>query len=192
MPATQPEQKDDAELVRQAKSGNTYAFAALYERYATDIYRFIKAQVPDTLEAEDLTSDVFLRAWHSLRRYRERGYPFSAYLYKIARNILIDHWRSKKKKIDSRSLQIETFEDQFYIDDERLKPTPDSPALWQVLNEIREDYRSVLVLRFMVGLSPAEIAVIMHRSEGAVRVLQHRAVAAVRRLLTIKDLDDEI
>ena len=180
---------DDSTLIQQSKSGNVYAFGILYERYATDIYRFLRAQLPESHEAEDLTSEVFIKAWISLNRYRERGYPFSAYLYKIARNTLIDHWRKKRK--ENRPIVMEV--SHVNLDDPRhiFEQNQELQELWLVLGRLREDYRSVLVLRFINGLAPGDIAAIMGRSEGAVRVLQHRALAVLRQKILRLHLGDE-
>ena len=179
----------DSVLVKQAKSGDIEAFGALYERYARDIYRFLRAQLSDDLEAEDLTSEVFLRAWLSVGRYRERGFAFSAFLFKIARNALIDHWR-KVNKTD-RHQEIETVEGALVDPGDRVERNQDLQDLRVVLAELREDYRSVLVLRFINGLSPKEIAPILGRSEGAVRVLQHRALSVARQKIRKRVFDED-
>jgi RNA polymerase sigma-70 factor (ECF subfamily) len=181
MPDSQAPPFDDAALVERAKSGESEAFGVLYERYASRIFRFLCAQLPDDFEAEDLTTEVFLRAWGSLRRYRERGYPFSTYLFKIARNALIDHWR--KTRLDPRhSLdELGDLPARVLEPGELVIRAQDRQDLRKVLAGLREDYRLVLVLRFINGLSPLEVSHVMGRSEGAVRVLQHRALKALRK-----------
>jgi RNA polymerase sigma-70 factor (ECF subfamily) len=172
---------DDAALVEQAKSGETEAFGVLYERYAASIYRFLCAQLPDDFEAEDLTAEVFLRAWGSLHRYRERGFPFSTFLFKVARNALIDHWR--KTRLDPRrSLdELGDLPARVLGPGELLIGVQDRQDLREALAGLREDYRLVLVLRFINELSSLEVSRVMGRSEGAVRVLQHRALQALRK-----------
>jgi len=167
----------DAGLVKQAKSGDAEAFGQLYERYAPPIFRFLAAQMADRLVAEDLTADVFLRAWQSLPRYRERGHPFSAYLFKIARNAVIDWWRKNPPQPET-SLE--------YLEIRGAQPPHslaevESETLSAGLRGLPADYQQVIVLRFINGFSPREVAQIMARSEGAVRVLQHRALKALRK-----------
>jgi RNA polymerase sigma-70 factor (ECF subfamily) len=191
MPESPSSNCDDATLVKQAKSGDSRAFGTLYERYAADIYRFLNAQLPNYVEAEDLTSDVFLRAWQSLPRYRERGYSFSAYLYKIARNALIDHWRKKKKDGRVVDLPLDDLYGETTDSGDRVIRYQENETLRRALNELKADYRSVLVLRFINGLTILEIASIMGRSEGAIRVLQHRALLAVRRKMPFEGSWDE-
>ena len=171
---------DDAALVAQAKSGDTQAFAVLYERYAANIYRFFCAQMPDKIEAEDLTADVFLRAWGALSRYRERGHPFSALLFKIARNALIDYRRKMLKEGSQSQELIETIPDRNSKVSEDVIRSQAHQNLWQLLGEMSENYRSVLILRFINSLSIREISRILGRSEGSVRVLQHRALKVLR------------
>jgi RNA polymerase sigma-70 factor (ECF subfamily) len=180
MPETPDLDLNDASLVKQAKSGDTQAFGLLYQRYAENILRFFFAQLPDMLDAEDLTSEVFLRAWGALPRYRERGYPFSAFLFRIARNALIDHQRKKTKEVNKSQKLIESLaSDNMKISD-RIFEKQTHQYLWRYLNEIRDNYRSVLVLRFINDLSTREVAKILKCSEGSVRVMQHRGLKALR------------
>lgn len=183
MPDSQVSYEDDATLIQWAKSGDPQSFGILYERYASDIYRFIRAQVPDNLEAEDLTATVFMKAWDALGRYREQGFPFSSFLYRIARTTLVDHWRKKKKEIPTSGYPLDELEDGLKSSQGNPQMQPDVQLLWQVLHRLPEDYRVVLVYRFLNELSPREIARLMGKSEGAVRVTQHRALKAARKLL---------
>jgi RNA polymerase sigma-70 factor (ECF subfamily) len=183
MPDSQPHQLDDAALVKQAKAGDSQAFGLLYERYAASIYRFLNAQLRDNFTAEDLTSDVFLRAWHSLPRYRERGHPFSAYLFRIARNSLIDYWRKLKVDATQSLERLKTRPADSTNPDDLITKIQESQRIRVALANLKGDYRSVLVLRFINGLSPGEVSQIMERSEGSIRVLQHRALKALRKIL---------
>jgi len=181
MPDAQEGQIEDSALVELAQSGDKQAFGVLYDRYANGIFRFIRVQLSDPFEVEDLTSEVFLKAWRFLPRYKERGYPFSAYLFKIARNTLIDHHRKSKGRA------IQAIGGVYDLPDETSNPgdirlrVEEHQRLYGALQKLRVDYRSVLVLRFINGLHPGEVAQIMGRSEGAVRVLQHRALKAIRK-----------
>ncbi len=183
MPLSEDRKRDDAELVEKARAGEAEAFGQLYERYAADIFRFLYAHLADRLEAEDLTAEVFLRAWRFLPRYRERGYPFSAFLYRVARNVLIDHRRWLQRQREWRVRDLPLPPDDEKDPDEKIARQTDHQLLHQALNRLREDYRDVLVLRFLNGCSVAEVAAIMRRSPGAIRVLQHRALKALRSAL---------
>jgi RNA polymerase sigma-70 factor (ECF subfamily) len=180
MPEAPHPDLDDADLIKQAKSGSTRAFGILYERYALSIYRFLRVQLQETLAAEDLTSEVFLKAWDALPRYRERGYPFSAFLFRIARNAVIDYQRKRIKEISESQRLIDFLPNGSPAVSDQMVRDQTHEGLWKLLDEIGDGYRSVLVLRFINGLSIAEIAKILKRSQGAVRVLQHRGLKALR------------
>jgi len=175
--------QDDNELLRRAKDGEAEAFGELYERHVNAVYRFLYARLDNRLDAEDLSEEVFLRAWNSLNNYHERGIPFLAFLLIIARNVLIDHYRRNGREPK-----------QVPIDDLQLRDKNPDPGevtslnvkhqeLRQAIELLRDDYQEVLVLRFINDLSPTETAKVMKRSTGAVRVLQHRAIAALRKTL---------
>lgn len=174
---------DDAQLLKIAQEGEPEAFGELYERHAKAIFRFLYARLDNQLDAEDLTEEVFLRFWRSLPKYREQGIPLSAYLYRVANNALVDHYRRNKNS--SRDMPIE----DGVVADEHSNPADlanknlDRAEMRQALEQLREDYREVLVLRFLSELSPTETAKVMKRSVGAVRILQHRALSAMRGLL---------
>jgi RNA polymerase sigma-70 factor (ECF subfamily) len=182
MPDDQEDQLEDSALVELAQSGDKIAFGVLYDRYANGIYRFIRVQHPDSVEAEDVTSEVFLKAWRFLPRYKERGHPFSAYLFKIARNTLIDHHRKSKGWAARVTRDLDALPDETAGRGDIGVRVEEHQRLFGALQKLRVDYRTVLVLRFINGLAPGEVARIMGRSEGAVRVLQHRALKAIRKI----------
>jgi RNA polymerase sigma-70 factor (ECF subfamily) len=133
------------------------------------------------MDAEDLTGEVFLKAWQSLPKYIERGVPFLAFLFRIARNVLMDHYRHNNRleskspdemdgyKVEGTSEPVDVIGNQM-----------EHQQILRVLSRLRPDYQSVLTLRFISELSPEETAQVMKRSVGAIRVLQHRALAALR------------
>jgi RNA polymerase sigma-70 factor, ECF subfamily len=172
---------DDVQLLKSAKDGEADAFGELYARYARVVYRFIFARIDDPLDAEDLTEDVFLKVWRSLSNYREQGFPFLAFLFRIARNSISDHYRSAQRI--SRRVSDTVNNDQTAIPDDILTAGFEHQEICHILDQLREDYRMVLILRFLSEFSPEETAQIMGRSSGAVRVLQHRALAAARNVM---------
>jgi RNA polymerase sigma-70 factor (ECF subfamily) len=174
---------EDNQLIKLAKDGEAEAFGELYERHVNAVYRFLYARLDNSMDAEDFSEEVFLRAWNSVPNYRERGVPFLAFLLIIARNVLIDHYRK-----NGRSPQ------QITIEDIQLRDTNPEPSevstmnlknqeIRQALGRLRDDYQEVLVLRFLNDMSPNETAQVMKRSTGAVRVLQHRAIVALRKTM---------
>jgi RNA polymerase sigma-70 factor (ECF subfamily) len=174
---------EDHHLLKSAQDGNTEAFGMLYERYADRVFRFLFAHVDNRLDAEDLTEDVFLRVWRSLPNYREQGVPFLAYLFRIARNALIDHYRRSGPVKNQVSIEDLSLHDGNPGPGESAISSLEREELRVSLEQLREDYRMVLVLRFLSELSPEETAQVMGRTPGAVRVLQHRALSALRSML---------
>ena len=170
------------ELIRRAQQGDSHAFGDLYETHAPAIYRYLYAHLDNSMDAEDLTCEVFLKACQSLPKYIERGVPFLAFLFRIARNTLIDYYRQNNR------LEHKTLEDMDgYKAEGMTEPIDmvgnqlDHQEILRVLSELKEDYQSVLTLRFISELSPEETAKVMKRSVGAIRVLQHRALIALRQ-----------
>lgn len=183
------QQVDETSLLQQAQQGDREAFGQLYEMYAPLVFRFLYAHLDNRLDAEDLTEEVFLRTWQFLPSYRMRGVPFTGFIFRIARNALYDHYRRSRKRAVDSGMDLELVDDLQPDPVDRLPLHLERRELRQTLTSLREDYRTVLVLRFLVGLSPDETAVAMSRSSGAIRVLQHRALAAARKLLLKQESD---
>ena len=175
---------DDARLIERAKQGEVEAFGCLYERYLESIYRYIRTRVAEDRTAEDLTETVFLRSFESLSRYKEKGLRFSAFLYQIARNLLVDHYRQKEEELPLESA------DQISVSPSRID---DIIVVQEQVDRLRvglealpEEYREIIRLRVLLELSTTECAQWIGRSEGAVRVLLHRAMKALKRQV-VKD-----
>lgn len=178
---------NEALLVERAKKGDSGAFGELYEFYAPLVFRFLFAHTNDRQDAEDLTEEVFLRVWEALPGFRLRGVPFGGYLFRVARNALYDHYRRDRKQFAPVELGYER------ADDGQPDPAESVPVrirhgeIQDCLQQLRDDYRTVVAMRFLVGLSVEETAAAMGRSEGAIRVLQHRALCALKQLLKERD-----
>ncbi|MGE5223243.1 MAG: RNA polymerase sigma factor [Omnitrophica WOR_2 bacterium] len=173
----------DNQLLKEAQGGDAEAFGLLYERYFLAIFRFLYAHLDSCLDAEDLAEEVFLRAWKALPGYHERGLPFSAFLFRIAHNVLIDHYRSSRRSETDLTVE-EAFLPDYDSDPGDLAVTNlEGREIRRMMEQLREDYRTVLLARFISGLSPEETAQAMGKSVGAVRVLQHRALAALKKLM---------
>jgi len=173
----------DTQLIQYAQNGDAQAFGELYERYAPRVFRYLYAHLDNRLDAEDLTEEVFLRVWKSLRSYQEQGVPFLAFLFRVGRNALIDHYRRIGKGEAESSIEDLQLREPGVGPMEAVTAILEHQQLRAKMKELREDYRTVLALRFLGELSPEETARAMGRSAGAVRVLQHRALAALRSLL---------
>ena len=179
------QQANDNELIQLTQNGDAEAFGELYQRYAHIIFRFIYSHLSERFEAEDLTEEVFLRVWRSLSNYREQGVPFLAYLFKIARNALVDFYRHAGRTGGLMSIEEKPLTDTRSDPAEAAIIHLEHQEVRQTLEQLREDYRMVLILRFLSGLSPEETGEVMGRTPGAVRILQHRALSALRNLLEL-------
>ncbi len=174
----------DHELIRKAQRGDPLAFGELYECHAPVIFRYLFAHLDSRMDAEDLTGEVFLKAWQSLPKYNERGVPFLAFLFRVARNVLVDHYRRSNRLLPSAPEELDCYGQEGSIEAIDLVGNRlEHQRIMQVMSGLRPDYRSVLTMRFISELSPEETALVMERSVGAIRVLQHRALAALRQAL---------
>lgn len=157
------------------------AFAEAYEAYFGRVYRYIAVRVGDAFEAEDLTSETFLRAWRNLPSFRKRdGVPFSAWLFRIAHNLVVDHLRKRSR--GSAVPLTDRFESMTNTE-EAAEINLTFDELKQAIEGLTEAQRQVIGLRFAGGLSLAEVAQVMNRSQGAVKALQHAGVVALRRTM---------
>lgn len=179
----------EKELIEKAVRGDSSAFGSLYDHYQPAIYRFVAVKVGSREEAEDITHHVFLSAWQNVRTYRHRGHPFSSWLYQIARNLVIDHYRSKKddvslEKIDPDSSVIPA------VAQEDLSIKLQFEAVQAAIKELKADYQDVIILRFIEELSVRETATVLKKSEGAVKLAQHRAIRELKKKMGDESTDD--
>jgi RNA polymerase sigma-70 factor (ECF subfamily) len=171
-------------LVAEAQRGNAQAFGRIFDEYAGPIYRFIASRVNHPSDAEDLTQLVFVKALEALPRYEARGVPFGGWLFRLARNAIIDQIRTRR---DHLSLVAATTRESEETGPEAMADLhSDLDRVAEALAELTDDQREVIELRFFAGLSVAETAEAMGRHDGTIRGLQFRAIAALRRSLGIE------
>ena len=171
-----------AELVVLAQQGDQTAFASLYEQYSPLVHRFLRRRLDGGDEVvEDLTEDVFVKVYEKLDRYVERGLPFTAWLYRIAHNHLVDYLRSLPR-MSAQSLDDVT-EVPEVAATAAYSRVLDRQSLEPAMARLTPEQRQAIELRFMEGMSVAETAVAMGRSDEAVKKLQARALANLRRHL---------
>jgi RNA polymerase sigma-70 factor, ECF subfamily len=178
---------DDAaieRLVQEARAGDAWAFGRLFDHYHQPVYRFVATRVRRPSDAEDLTQLVFVKALEALPRYEARGVPFGGWLFRLARNTVIDFVRTSHEHAD-----LATSADRAGHDagpDELAVIRQEIDAVGAALRRLTEDQRDAIALRFFAGLSAREAAEVMGKQEGTVRGLQFRALAALRRELGIE------
>ncbi len=172
-------QEELQRLVEQASKGDAGAFGKLYDLYLDMVYRYVYYKVGAQAEAEDLTSQVFVKAWEAMPRYRWREIPFSHWLMRMARNSVIDHYRTSKPQgeLNEEVVSRELGPQAEYLRVERSK------EMEAAIRQLPEDQRTVIVLRFIEELDYAQIAAVTGKSQGSLRVTQFRGLAALRKIL---------
>lgn len=168
-------------LVKQAVNGDQTAFTQLYNANFDRIYRYIYTRVRSQAEAEDLTQDVFIKALEAIGNYKWRDLPFSAWLFKIAHNTVIDHVRklSREKRADFDEAHLATVEDPVEMSEREFEVE----QLKIALEKLPEAQREVATLRFIAQLSIAETAKVLGKSEGTIKALQFNATMSLRKVL---------
>jgi RNA polymerase sigma-70 factor (ECF subfamily) len=182
---------DDAinRLVAAAQDGDPEAFGSLFDHYHAPVYRYVAARVRRPSDAEDLTQLVFVKVLEALPRYQARGVPFGGWLFRLARNVVIDHIRTRREHV-TLDLAAERPATEGGPDElAALRQELDSVAT--ALRRLTPEQREAIELRFFAGLSAKEAAMAMDRQEGTVRGLQFRGIAALRRELGIEPGTDE-
>jgi RNA polymerase sigma-70 factor (ECF subfamily) len=158
------------------------AFGALYDRFLDRVYRYLYYRTGSQAEAEDLTEQVFLKAWEAIDRFRWQGRPFLAWLYRLAHNVHIDHVRRRRHTIslndEERPIELAS-ETATAALAQRL----DAELLARAVRKLTPEQQQVIILKFMDGFENAQIAQIMDKREGAIRALQLRALLSLRRIL---------
>lgn len=175
-------------LVAATKEGNAEAFGQLFDHYSEPVYRYIASRVQRPADAEDLTQIVFVKALEALPRYEPRGIPFGGWLFRLARNTIIDHVRTRHDHAGLDELTERSADDR---GPEELALTKQQiETVGRALGVLTDEQRDVIALRFFAGLSTREAATAMGKREGTIRGLQFRAIAALRRQLGLDEIDE--
>jgi RNA polymerase sigma-70 factor (ECF subfamily) len=166
-------------IIQDAVRGESSAFGILYDHYQPKIYRFVLFKVGQREEAEDLTHEVFMSAWQNIRTYRDFGFPFSSWLYQIARNRIIDHYRTKKI-----SASLDAMDPEYFVTPAAapliLEEKLEFERVRNALRKLKPEYQDVIIMRFIEELSLKETAAALGKTEGAVKLLQHRAMKSLQ------------
>jgi RNA polymerase sigma-70 factor (ECF subfamily) len=174
--------EDEERLVKLAKQRDSESFGKLYDRHFDRIYRYLYFKTGSPEVAQDLTQEVFLKAWDAIDSYKLKGMPFSAWLFRIAHNQLVDHLRKKTRRKEtaleetvaaSDANPAALIEDSITIEE-----------LAAACARLPEDQQEILSLRFAGGMSTAEVAQAVGKTEGAVKAIQHKALVALRRTMS--------
>jgi len=183
--------QDEKNLVHKARQGDKEAFTELYESHFDKIYRYMVMKIGNKAEAEDMTQQVFIRAYESIGSYQWQGIPFSAWLFRIAHNQMVDFIRKASKKptvpLDESLPIVGDSNPQREVE---VKLNMEQVAM--AARQLTRAQREVISLRFAGGLSISEVASAMHKSEGAIKALQHSAILALRKTLRAGEQNGKI
>ncbi|OGF27743.1 hypothetical protein A2331_06575 [Candidatus Falkowbacteria bacterium RIFOXYB2_FULL_34_18] len=177
---------NDKTLYFRMKQKDKEAFISAYDSYLNDIYRFIYFKVGNREEAEDLTSSVFLKTWNYIQDNNLKSYKtLKALLYRIARNAVIDHYRQKSKRQDisyDAELGFDV-EDEKQDNLQKMEMIDSYQEIEEHMKELKDEYREIIVLKYINELSISEIAEVLDKKKGNVRVLIHRAETALKEIV---------
>lgn len=171
-----------ARTVRKACNRDARAFGRLYDEYADRVYAFVRSRTDSAQDAEDITATVFLKAWEAIGSYDDRGLPFAAWLFRIARNAVVDEYRRKAHRPVPVDEPIETGE-VAEPTDVAVIARADAERVRAVVRMLTEEQASVIAMRFWWDMSIRDTAEALNKNENAIKALQHRAVRTLARLL---------
>jgi RNA polymerase sigma-70 factor, ECF subfamily len=167
-------------LVDRAQQGDREALEELYLLHFDRIYSYLHMSVGNRHDAEDLTTQVFLRMLESIGKFRWRSAPFSAWLFRIAHNLAMDHFRANKRWQPEEEVPEPDPGDGSAAEEEALESIGRQSML-QLIENLSHEQQQVLTLKFVFNFSNADAATILDKTEGAIKSLQHRALASLQR-----------
>jgi RNA polymerase sigma-70 factor, ECF subfamily len=170
-------------LVERAQTGDREALEELYLLHFDRIYSYLHLAVGNKHDAEDLTTQTFLKMLESISRYRIGKAPFSAWLFRIAHNLAMDHFRAGKRVQPTEEIPEREDMAEASAEDRAMQEIGRGSML-ELIAALSEDQQQVLTLKFVFGFSNVETATILDKTEGAVKSLQHRALAALQKKIT--------
>jgi RNA polymerase sigma-70 factor, ECF subfamily len=178
-----PEDSGPWVLVRAAQAGDMNAFSDLFDRYYDVVFRYVLFRMNDRTLAEDVTQETFLRALRRITSVTYQGRDIGAWFVTIARNLIFDHVKSSRYRLESTTSDIVELSPSTHGPEQQVLDMATNEELLRCVRKLNADQQECISLRFLQGLSVAETAKIMDRNEGAVKALQHRAVRRLAQLL---------
>ncbi|WP_328537382.1 ECF subfamily RNA polymerase sigma factor, BldN family [Streptomyces sp. NBC_00344] len=182
-PAADSDSARMMDLVERAQAGETDAFGRLYDQYCDTVYRYIYYRVGGKATAEDLTSETFLRALRRISTFTWQGRDFGAWLVTIARNLVADHFKSSRFRLEVTTGEMLDANEVERSPEDSVLESLSNAALLEAVRRLNPQQQECVTLRFLQGLSVAETARAMGKNEGAIKTLQYRAVRTLARLL---------
>lgn len=176
-------QQSEDSLILLSIERDREAFTALYDRYVDKVYRNVYYQVKNQMDTEDITQEVFLRAWKAINKYKRTEAPFGAWLMAIAHHLITDHYRARKDldSLDETEVYSQTIESN---PETMTEAIINQRHVRNAVLKLKGEKQRVILMRFIEGFSYGEIARALNKSEGSVRVIQYRALKDLRSILT--------
>ena len=175
-------QNSEGSLVKRAVRRDRVAFATLYNKYVVQVYRHVYYRAPSLADAEDITQEVFIRAWKAIDKYKRTAAPFVTWLIAVARNLIADHYKARKKTVSLEEAEVPIQSDE--ASPEVIAETSlNRSYVKNAISKLKGDKQKVILMHFIDGFGYGEIARILNKSEGTVRVIQYRALNDLRRIL---------
>lgn len=175
--------KEEKKLIIRAREGDAEAFGELYDKYLSQIYRFIFLRVRQKDDAEDLAQKVFLKAWKNIDGFKMvEGAKFSSWVYKISRNTIIDYYRTNKEHADIDSIPENLVISQ-YNNEETFDQALKIEKVIKSIGKLNENDQEIIIMKFVEDMTNVEIAELLDKNEVAVRVAGHRALKRLRKIM---------
>ncbi|MHB1342492.1 MAG: RNA polymerase sigma factor [Coriobacteriia bacterium] len=177
-------------LIARAVAGDAYAFGKLYDSYVDRIYAYVRSRITSPHDAEDVTETVFLKAWEAISSYDDRGLPFTAWLFRIARNAIVDGYRRAGRS--PQTVDVSAAESLPAADcvDDAVIGAVEAARVRGALSALTDEQAAVVVMRFMWDMSLRDVAAALGKTEGAIKAMQHRALRALAGVLAEESNDE--
>ena len=188
MPRSTSVETDLNALIERASRGDREAFGEIYEQHSLRVFRHAYFLTGDPFLAEDLTAQTFLKALEAIPRYEQRGVPFIAWLLRIAGNLTINYKKAQKNGHHAQLPETLEDEDRFVSPERSCEAKSNGERVWRFVSQLPHEQRQVVVMRFIDDLPYQEVAHVLGKSVGAVRVIQFRALASLRRMVQEEEL----
>lgn len=177
------ENQELAELVERARQGDSEAFGHIYDRFVDRVYGFVLHQVGNPADAEDITTGVFLDALKQIGRFRWKGAGFSAWLFRIARNDVLDFFRKQGRSRETELSEETLRQPAATLVDEQVAADWEAEELRRAIRGLSPDQQQVVLLKLLMNFSNRQIGEVLGKKEGAIKALQHRALLALKESL---------
>lgn len=172
--------KEEEELIKRVQKIDAEAFGRLYDQYSPAIYRFILLKISNKAATEDLTHQTFLKAWQSIENYQAQGFPFSSWLYRIAHNLVIDYYRTEKPYLNLETIKEVSAKSDL---EEKIDQEYDLNLIKTAIKELLPEQQTVIIMKFVEDFTNKEIAAVLGKSEGAIKIAQYRSLKNLKKII---------